>query len=100
MILTQSASIILFHWCWAMQHLYLSHKKPTNRTGFDGAVGLSSPGTWQSGWILDPSETTDVHQKPVGIRMETVNMEAMTQESRWLEHVDFPSLAISYAKYC
>lgn len=26
--------------------------------------------------------STDVHQKPVGIRMETVNMEAMTQESR------------------
>jgi hypothetical protein len=54
MILTQSASMIV-PLVPAMQHLYLSHKNPTNRTGFDGAVGLSSPGTWQSGWILDPS---------------------------------------------
>ena len=90
MILTQSASMIV-PLVPAMQHLYLSTK--TLRIGRASMELLGSHlqvlGKADESWT---HSSRDV--KPVGIRMETVNMEAMIQESRWFEHVDFPSLAM------
>lgn len=99
MILTQSVSMIVPLVLSHAAPLWLSHKNRTNRTGFDGAVGRASPGTWQSGWILDPKPRTSIRNR-WGYGMETVNMEAMIQESRWFEHVDFPWFPIiSFAKW-